>query len=59
MVAEPIAISGMLSQLAELEAPPIECDEKLWHMVIDRVTVYNDDRLVYSLKNVSEIPVML
>ncbi len=45
--------------LAELEAPPIEFDEKLWHAVVDRVTIYNDDRLVYSLKDGSEITVML
>ena len=59
MVAESIAIGGMLSELTELEAPPIEFDEKLWHAVVDRVTVYNDDRLVYSLKDGSEITVML
>ena len=51
MVAESIAIGGMLSELTELEAPPINFDEKLWHAVVDRVTVYNDDRLVYSLKD--------
>lgn len=59
MVAESIAIGVMLSELTELEAPPIEFDEKLWHAVVDRVTVYNDDRLVYSLKDGSEITVML
>ena len=59
MVAESIAIGGMLAELTELEAPPIEFDEKLWHSVVDRVTVYNDDRLVYSLKDGSEITVML
>ena len=48
-----------LFELTELEAPPIEFDEKLWHDVVDRVTVYNDDRLVYSLKDGSEITVML
>ena len=53
------AIGGMLSQLTELEASPIEFDEKLWHAVVDRVTVYNDDRLVYSMKDGSEITVML
>ena len=36
-----------------------EFDEKLWHAVVDRVTVYNDDRLVYLLKDGSEITVML
>ena len=59
MVAESVAIGGMLSELTELEAPPIEFDEKLWHAVVDKVTVYNDDRLVYSLKDGSEITVML
>lgn len=59
MVAESVAIGGMLSELTELEAPPIEFDEKLWHAVVDRVTVYNDDRLVYSLKDGTEITVML
>ena len=59
MVAESVAIGGMLSELTELEAPPIEFDKKLWHAVVDRVTVYNDDRRVYSLKDGSEITVML
>ncbi len=59
MEAEALAISGMLFELMELEAPPIEFDEKLWHAVVDRVTVYNDDRLVYSLKDGTEITVML
>ncbi len=59
MDAESIAIGAMLFELTELEAPPIEFDEKLWHAVVDRVTVYNDDRLVYSLKDGTEITVML
>ena len=59
MDAESIAIGGMLTELAELEAPPIEFDEKLWYAVVERVTVYNDDRLVYSLKDGSEITVRL
>lgn len=58
MEAESVAIGGMLFELTELEAPPIEFDEKLWHAVVDRVTVYNDDRLVYSLKDGTEITVM-
>ena len=59
MDAEPIAIGGMLSRLTETPAPPIALDEKLWHAVVDRVTVYHDDRLVYSLKDGTEITVML
>ena len=57
--AESVAIGGMLFELTELEAPPIEFDEKLWHAVVDRVTVYNDDRLVYSLKDGTEITIEL
>ena len=59
MEAESIAISGMLFKLTELEAPPIEFDEKLWHAAVDRLTVYNDNRLVYSLKDGMEITVRL
>ena len=57
--AKSIAIGGMLFELTELEAPSIEFDEKLWHSVVDRVTVYNDDSLVFSQKDGSEITVML
>ena len=56
MDAESVAIGGMLF---ELTAPPIEFDEKLWHAVVDRVTIYNDDRLVYSLKDGTEITIEL
>ena len=59
MEAESVSIGGMLTELEELEAPPIEFDEKLWHAVVDHVTVYNNDRLVYSLKDGTEITVML
>ena len=57
--AESVAIGGMLSRLTELEAPPIEFDEKLWHAVVDKVTVMGDDRLVYSLKDGTEITIEL
>ena len=59
MEAEPVSIGCMLTELEEPPAPPIEFNEKLWHAVVDRVTVYNDDRLVYSLKDGSEITVTL
>ena len=59
MKAESVSIGGMLTKLEELEAPPIEFDEKLWHAVVDHVTVYNDDRLVYSLKDGTEITIEL
>ena len=59
MEAESVAIGGMLFERTELEAPPIEFDEKLWHAVVDKVTVYHDDRLVYSLKDGTEITIEL
>ena len=59
MDAESVAIGAMLFELTETPAPPIEFDEKLWHAVVDKVTVMGDDRLVYSLKDGSEITVML
>ena len=59
MDAESVAIGGMLSRLTELEAPPIEFDEKFWHAVVDHVTVMGNDRLVYSLKDGTEITVEL
>ena len=43
----------------DFEAPPIEFDEKLRYAVVDKVTVYNDDRLVYSLKDGTEITIEL
>ena len=49
----------MLTELTELEALPIEFDEKLWHAVVDRLTVYEDERLVFSLKDDTEITVLL
>ena len=57
--AESVAIGGMLFEPTELEAPPIEFEEKLWHAVVDKVTVYHDDRLVYSLRDGTEITIEL
>ena len=57
--AELVAIGVMLSRLTETPAPPVKLDEKLWHAVVDKVTVMGDDRLVYSLKDGTEIKVEL
>lgn len=46
MDAESIAIGGMLFELTELDSPPIEFDEKLWHAVVDRVTFPRSFRVV-------------
>ena len=59
MESEALAISGMLFELMELETLPIEFDEKLWNATVERLTVYEDERLVFSLKDGTEITVLL
>ena len=48
-------ISGFMFEVSELDDLPIEFDEKLWNSVIDIVTVYEDERLVFKFKNRAEI----
>ena len=59
MEDESVSIGGMLTELEELESPPIEFDEKLWNATVERLTVYEDERLVFSLKDGTEITVLL
>ena len=59
MEAEALAIRGMLFELMELEQLPIEFDEKLWNATVERLTVYEDERFVFSLKDGTEITVLL
>ena len=59
MEAEALAINGMLFELMDLEQLPIEFDEKLWNATVERLTVYEDERLVFSLKDGTEITVLL
>ena len=42
-------------EISELDDLPIEFDEKLWNSVIDMVTIYEDERLVFKFKNGAEI----
>ena len=53
--AEAIRIGGFMFELRELEALPIEFNEKLWNGLVDHVMVYNDERLVFHFKDGSEI----
>lgn len=53
--AEAIRIGGFMFELRELEELPIAFDEKLWHELVDHVTVYADERLVFRFKDGSEI----
>ena len=48
-----------IKSVTETHAPHIEFGEKLRHAVVDHVTAMGDDRLVYSLKDGTEITVEL
>lgn len=49
------AIGGCLFALEELDLLQISFSEPLWNTVVDHVTVYADERLVFRFKNGSEI----
>lgn len=51
------AISGCLFALGELDLLQITFSDELWNTVVDHVTVYADERLVFRFKNGSEITV--
>ncbi len=53
------AIGGCLFALEELDLLQITFSETLWNTVIDHVTVYADDRVVFYFRNSSEITVPL
>lgn len=53
--AEAIRIGGFMFELRELDELPIAFDEKLWYGLIDHVTVYHDEQLVFHFKDGSEI----
>ena len=48
-------ISCFMFEISELDDLPLEFDEKLWNSVIDVVTIYEDERLVFKFKNGAEI----
>lgn len=51
------AISGCLFALGELDLLQITFSDELWNTVINHVTVYADERLMFHFKNGSEITV--
>lgn len=51
------AIGGCLFALGELDLLEITFSEALWNTVVDHVTVYADDRLVFCFKNGMETEV--
>ena len=54
-----IIFGGMLFELHELEDIPADFKESLWHTLVDHVTVYADERIVFSFKDGTEITTML
>ena len=59
MDATAIIFSGILFELGELDEIPADFKESLWHTLVDRVTVYADERIVFSFKDGTEITTML
>ena len=53
------ALSGCLFALTELNLLQLTFDEKLWNTVVDHVSVYADERLVFHFKNGAEVTVQM
>ena len=54
-----IVFSGILFRLTELPEIPATFDESLWNTLVDHVTVYNDERIVFTFTDGTEIVTML
>ena len=59
MEATSIVFSGILFRLTDLEEIPIDFDEALWNTLVDYVTVYADERIVFSFMDGTEITEMV
>ena len=59
MEATAVVFSGILFRLTELEEIPIDFDEALWNTLVDHVTVYADERIVFSFMDGTEITEMV
>ncbi len=55
MKADAIVIGGMMFELGELDALPVDFDEKLWNGTIDHVSVHANERVVFVFKDKAEI----
>ena len=53
------ALSGCLFALSELDLLQLSFNEKLWNTVVDHVSVYADERLVFHFKNGAEVTVQM
>ena len=52
---EAICIERFIFELRESDELPIAFDERLWHGLVDHVTVYHDERLEFHFKDRSKI----
>ena len=52
-------IKNFISEISEMDNIPIEFNERLWNSVIDSITVYEDERIVFRFKNGIEIEEVL
>ena len=59
MEATAVVFSGILFRLTELEEIPIDFDEALWNTLVDHVTVYADERIMFSFMDGTEITEMV
>ena len=53
------AMDAFISELSSVGELPIEYSDALWNALIDKATVYADDRVVFTFKNQKEIPELL
>ena len=59
MEATSMVFSGILFRLTESKEIPIDFDEALWNTLVDHVTVYADERIVFSFMDGTEIMEMV
>ena len=52
-------IKNFINDISKMDNLPIEFNERLWNSVIDIVTVYEDERIVFKFKNGIEIEEVL
>ena len=52
-------LSGFLFELGELELLDTEWSDRRFHAIVERITVHNDGRLVFTFTNGSEETVMM
>lgn len=53
------AMDAFISELSSVGELPIEYSDAVWNALIDKATVYADDRVVFTFKNQKEIPELL